>query len=146
MDIFFISDSFSLKLLLRVYGDLFILIKQCSIFISFPTEPGPVDSLDAIPMGSSAFFLIWKKPKQPNGILTGYHIYYQVVEGTETGPMSERDPPINDPMVTRAKLASLKPATKYRITIRARTAVSMNFRVLSFYQCLEEVCFARLYY
>ncbi|XP_069981771.1 neuroglian isoform X2 [Penaeus vannamei] len=97
--------------------------------ISFSTpegKPGPVDSLDAIPMGSSAFFLIWKKPKQPNGILTGYHIYYQVVEGTETGPLSERDPSINDPMVTRAKLASLKPATKYRITIRARTAMGLG--------------------
>ncbi|KAK8743667.1 hypothetical protein OTU49_001198 [Cherax quadricarinatus] len=97
--------------------------------ISFVTpegKPGPVDSLDAIPMGSSAFFLLWKKPKQPNGILTGYHIYYQEVKGTNTGPQSERDPPINDPLLTRAKLASLKPGTKYRITIRARTAMGLG--------------------
>lgn len=97
--------------------------------ISFVTpegQPGPVDSLTAIPMGSSAFFLIWKKPKQPNGILTGYHIYFQEVEGTSTGPLSEREPPIRDPIVTRAKLASLKPGTKYRITIRARTAMGLG--------------------
>ncbi|KAK7076289.1 ATP-dependent DNA helicase chl1, partial [Halocaridina rubra] len=92
-------------------------------FITPEGKPGPVDSLDAIPMGSSAFFLIWKKPKQPNGILTGYHIYYQDVDGTNIGVVSERDPPIQDPLVTRAKLASLKPATKYRITIKARTKI-----------------------
>ncbi|CAL4060819.1 unnamed protein product [Meganyctiphanes norvegica] len=85
--------------------------------------PGPVDSLDAIPMGSSAFFLTWKKPKQHNGILTGYNIYYQEVQGTETLDLSARDPQINDPTVSRAKLASLKAATKYRITLKAKTAV-----------------------
>ncbi|KAG7157810.1 Neuroglian-like 2 [Homarus americanus] len=97
--------------------------------ISFNTpegKPGPVDYLDAIPMGSSAFFLLWKKPKQPNGILTGYHIYFQEVDGTSIGIQSERDPPINDHTVTRAKLASLKPATKYRITVVARTAMGLG--------------------
>lgn len=131
MVLFHISGSLSfVKLFGIVHAYLFVLTMQCVISISISTEPGPVDSLDAIPMGSSAFFLIWKKPKQPNGIVTGYHIYYQVVEGTDTGPLSERDPPINDPMVTRAKLASLKPATKYRITIRARTAVSIDVLVV----------------
>lgn len=95
-----------------------------ALHIQLSSGPGPVDSLDAIPLGSSAFYLIWKKPKQPNGILTGYNIYYQEVEGTETGQKSQRDPPILDPTVTRAKLASLKPGTKYRIIINARTAVS----------------------
>lgn len=90
-------------------------------FITPEGVPGPVDSLEAIPMGSSGFFLIWKKPKKPNGRLTGYHIYYQTVRGTELGPLSERDPPIRDPMVTRAKLASLEPGSKYRISIKART-------------------------
>ncbi|XP_068206070.1 LOW QUALITY PROTEIN: neuroglian-like [Palaemon carinicauda] len=96
-------------------------------FVTPEGQPGPVDSLDAIPMGSSAFFLIWKKPKQPNGIVTGYHIYYQEVDGTNTGITSERDPPIRDQLVTRAKLASLKPATKYRITIRAATEMGQGF-------------------
>lgn len=90
-----------------------------------------MDSLDAIPLGSSAFYLIWKKPKQPNGILTGYHIFYQEVDGTKTGPISERDPPILDPTVTRAKLASLQPGTKYRIIIKASTAVS-NLTILKY--------------
>ncbi|XP_076060460.1 neuroglian isoform X2 [Oratosquilla oratoria] len=97
--------------------------------ISFVTPqgtPGPIDFLEAIPMGSSAFYLIWKKPKQPNGILTGYNIFYQKVEGTKTGELSERTPAINDPLVTRAKLASLQPGTKYRITIKARTEIGQG--------------------
>uniref|UniRef100_A0A2P2I497 Neuroglian-like n=1 Tax=Hirondellea gigas TaxID=1518452 RepID=A0A2P2I497_9CRUS len=95
-------------------------------FVTPEGAPGPVDSLEAIPMGSSGFFLIWKKPKKPNGVLTGYHIYYQTVEGTDLGPESERDPPIRDPLVTRAKLAALRPGTKYRISIRARTQVGVG--------------------
>ena len=86
--------------------------------------PGPVDSLEAIPLGTSGFLVIWKKPKRTNGELTGYHIYYQEVQGTNTGATSERIPPIEDPERTRAKLANLKPGTKYRITVKAKTRVS----------------------
>ncbi|KAL1110491.1 hypothetical protein AAG570_008019, partial [Ranatra chinensis] len=77
--------------------------------------PGPVQSAEAIPMGSSALLLLWKKPEETNGI------YYQTVTGTKVGPLIEK-PPINDPNQTRAKLAGLEPATKYRIHINATTA------------------------
>ena len=73
-------------------------------------------------MGSSAFFLIWKKPLEPNGILTGYKIQYQTVQNLTMGPLLDRTPHIDDPRVTRAKLATLKPSTKYRIHVRALTA------------------------
>ncbi|XP_043247428.1 neuroglian-like [Amphibalanus amphitrite] len=85
-------------------------------------RPSAVDSLEAIPMGSSAFFLIWKKPLEPNGILTGYKIQYQTVQNLTMGPLLDRTPHIDDPRVTRAKLATLKPSTKYRIHVRALTA------------------------
>lgn len=39
--------------------------------------PGPVKYLDAIAMGSSTLKLIWEKPIDPNGNLTGYRIYYE---------------------------------------------------------------------
>ncbi|XP_049962681.1 neuroglian [Schistocerca serialis cubense] len=84
--------------------------------------PGTVQYFEAVPMGSSAFYLIWKKPEQPNGILTGYRIYYQTVVGTKVGPLMEREPPVRDPKQTRAKLAGLEPNTKYRLHIRATTA------------------------
>ena len=72
-------------------------------------------------MGSSAFYLIWKQVEEPNGVLRGYKIYYEKVEGTRLGPLIEREPPIKDPNQTRAKLAGLEPNTKYRLHIRATT-------------------------
>ncbi|XP_033217712.1 neuroglian isoform X3 [Belonocnema kinseyi] len=92
--------------------------------LSFDTPegvPGTVLSLDAFPMGSSAFFLTWTKPAEPNGILTGYRIYYQIVNGSRLEPELERKPRITDPAAVSAKLAGLQPETKYRIHIRATT-------------------------
>ncbi|XP_034235912.1 neuroglian isoform X2 [Thrips palmi] len=92
--------------------------------LSFDTPegvPGTVTSFEALPMGSSALYLIWKKPEHENGILTGYKIYYQVVKGTKVGTLMEREPHIHDPKATRAKLAGLEPNTKYRIHIKGTT-------------------------
>ena len=41
--------------------------------------PGPVQNFEAYPLGTSAFYLSWKKPERPNGNLIGYEIYYQEV-------------------------------------------------------------------
>lgn len=92
--------------------------------LSFETPEGvpePVVFLEAIPMGSSAFFLFWKKPAQPNGILTGYNIYYQEVNGTQVLDLMSRLPQINSPDVFSAKLSGLKPDTKYRLHVKATT-------------------------
>ncbi|XP_067134439.1 neuroglian-like [Centruroides vittatus] len=83
--------------------------------------PGPVVSFNAVPFGSSAFYLSWEKPLEPNGNLTGYQIFYEEVYGTLLGPKVEREPPITIPTETRAKLFGLNPATRYRITICATT-------------------------
>lgn len=74
-------------------------------------------------MGSSALFLMWTKPAEPNGILTGYRIYYESVTGTRLGPLLERKPHVTDPEAISAKLGDLAPDTKYRIHIRATTKV-----------------------
>jgi len=84
-------------------------------------KPGPVDELNCFPMGSSALLLAWKKPEEVNGILNGYRIYYQQVDGTKLGPLLERKPRINDAKTDKAKIAGLKPYQKYRITIKATT-------------------------
>ena len=92
--------------------------------IAFKTpegKPGPVDSLECFPMGSSALLLAWKSPQEVNGILTGYRIYYQEVEGTKLGPVLERQPRIFNPKSDKAKLAGLRPHSKYRVTIKATT-------------------------
>ncbi|KAL7029724.1 hypothetical protein ACKWTF_006332 [Chironomus riparius] len=79
--------------------------------------PSTVQSLQAYPLGSSAFWLTWKKPLLTNGKLQGYRIYYEVVEGTELKARQEREPRILDPDVKQAKLAGLQSNTKYRIHI-----------------------------
>lgn len=84
-------------------------------------KPGPVASLEAVPMGSSTLRLSWKRPQEPNGVLTGYRIYYEKVIGTKLDPMIERDPPINASHITTARLVGLESNTKYRVTIRATT-------------------------
>ncbi|KAH8344677.1 hypothetical protein KR067_003077 [Drosophila pandora] len=95
-----------------------------SAVIDFDTPegvPSPVQGLDAYPLGSSAFWLTWKKPLYPNGKLTGYKIYYEEVQGSYVGERREYDPHITDPRVTRMKMAGLKPNSKYRISITATT-------------------------
>ncbi|XP_020282519.1 neuroglian isoform X2 [Pseudomyrmex gracilis] len=97
-----------------------------SEILSFDTPegiPGPVLSLEAFPMGSSALFLVWTRPAEPNGVLTGYRIYYRIVNGTKLEPLLERKPQITDPGATSAKLAALAPDTKYRVHVRATTKV-----------------------
>lgn len=95
-----------------------------SAVIDFRTPegvPSSVQSLEAFPLGSSAFWLTWKKPLHPNGQLTGYKIYYEVVNGTRLDTKQPREPHINDPRITGAKLAKLASNTKYRIHITATT-------------------------
>lgn len=65
--------------------------------------------------------LRWKKPLQPNGQLTGYKVYYEEVSGTAVKTKLEREPHINDPRINQAKLAGLKPNTKYRLHIVGTT-------------------------
>lgn len=95
-----------------------------SVTIDFRTPegvPSSVQSFEAYPLGSSAFMLTWRKPLQPNGQLNGYKIYYEQVNGTRLENKQEREPHINDPRIVRAKLAGLKPNTKYRLHIAATT-------------------------
>lgn len=95
-----------------------------SISVTTPEgTPEAVASLLAVPMGSNAFYLIWKRPEKVNGILLGYEIYYEEVVGTELKERVKRRPSIDDPHETKAKLANLKSDSKYRITIVAKTRV-----------------------
>ena len=78
-------------------------------------------SLEAFPIGSSAMQLVWTKPAEANGIVTGHRIYYQVVNGSSLEPELERQPHVTNADATSAKLPGLIPETKYRIHIRATT-------------------------
>lgn len=73
-------------------------------------------------MGSSAFYLVWKPPEQPNGILTGYNVYYAVVNGTSVGDLMPRKQQIEDPNQLSAKLGGLQPNVNYRLYVAATTS------------------------
>lgn len=95
-----------------------------SAVIDFDTPegyPSGVQSLEAYPLGSSAFWLTWKKPLSPNGKLTGYKVYYEEVRGTFVGEKLTYEPQISDPRITSMKIAGFRPNTKYRLTIAATT-------------------------
>ncbi|XP_076310112.1 neuroglian-like [Tachypleus tridentatus] len=94
--------------------------------ITFTTPqgvPGAVASFSAYPLGINSLYLIWKKPDEANGILTGYKIFYSEVNGTILGIKKEHLPPLSNPDATRLKLTGLIPQTKYRVTIQATTQV-----------------------
>ncbi|CAG2175648.1 unnamed protein product [Oppiella nova] len=88
--------------------------------------PGPVSSFDGIALGSNALYLFWGRPEEPNGILTGFRIFYQKVLGTQLDSRLERSPKIEDPLTTNARLAGLMPQTKYRVTIHATTTKGLG--------------------
>ena len=60
-------------------------------------------------------------PLLHNWNFSGYRIYYQEVDGTQLGPLLERQPRIKKARSDKAKLAGLRPHSKYRVTIRATT-------------------------
>ncbi|KAH9364505.1 hypothetical protein HPB48_018695 [Haemaphysalis longicornis] len=108
---------------LRVFNDQYNGPATDTIEFTTPKgTPGPVASFKAIPLGSTAFYLLWQKPSQVNGVVTSYNIYYQEVHGTQVGPMMELRLSMRDPLASHAKLVGLKPRTTYRIAIRASTA------------------------
>nr|XP_023019782.1 neuroglian [Leptinotarsa decemlineata]XP_023019783.1 neuroglian [Leptinotarsa decemlineata]XP_023019784.1 neuroglian [Leptinotarsa decemlineata] len=100
--------------------------------LSFDTPegiPGEMQDLDATPLGSSAFLLKWEKPDKPNGILTGYNIYYAEVDPTmKVNQPIPRNPQITDPNVKHAKLGGLAPGMKYRLYISATTSAGESKR------------------
>lgn len=108
--------------------------------LSFVTPEGvPEDMsfLEAHPLGSrpsadpkeaavSAFLLTWKPPGKPNGILTGYNIYYRpLIEGT-TNARSPRKPQITGGNILSCKLSGLKEDTTYVIYISALTSAGAS--------------------
>ena len=94
----------------------------------FFSVPGPIDSLEAIQIGSNAFYMTWKRPKYPNGKLIGYRIFGQEVHDSYNGLEFERELFINNSFITRAKFSSLRSGTKYRLSVRAVTSVSKDVK------------------
>ncbi|XP_038155797.1 neural cell adhesion molecule L1-like protein isoform X5 [Cyprinodon tularosa] len=66
--------------------------------------------------------LAWGPPIEPNGILTGYLLEYQLINDTEeVGALQAVD--INNPDTTKWILRELEPLSKYKFYLRSCTAV-----------------------
>ncbi|GAB6021405.1 hypothetical protein CHUAL_004014 [Chamberlinius hualienensis] len=89
-------------------------------------KPGPVEVLEGAPLGSSALRLVWKRPRETNGRLLGYKLYYEQVDGTQLGPLIEREPAIDNPHATVGRISGLQRNTKYRVIIRAFTIAGLG--------------------
>ncbi|XP_059160211.1 neuroglian-like isoform X2 [Physella acuta] len=88
-----------------------------------PGLPGPVQYMEEMNLADNHINLVWRPPLDNRGDLTGYDIGYQeVIDGLRLGELQDRIPPIDDPYATTAMLSGLRPSSKYRIHIWARTS------------------------
>lgn len=110
-------------------------------FVTLEGKPGTVYSFEAYPLGSSALWLKWKPPQKTNGVLTGYKIYYQRVNGTGFDLKKDREPHIDDPRINSCKLAGLDSDTKYRIHIRATTKAGEGEEYVDYFKNILFVLF-----
>lgn len=63
----------------------------------------------------------WAPPLEPNGILTGYLLEYQLINDTEAGPVQTVD--ISNPGTTKWVFRDLEPVSKYLFYLRSCTTV-----------------------
>ncbi|XP_057701817.1 neural cell adhesion molecule L1-like protein isoform X3 [Corythoichthys intestinalis] len=69
-----------------------------------------------------AVSLAWAPPSEPNGILTGYLLEYQLINNTEeVGQLQSID--ISKPDTTKWTLRDLEPLSKYKFHLRSCTTV-----------------------
>ena len=101
-------------------------------------------TLRGIPFAGNGIYLFWDPPDEPNGIVIGYQIDYKTIERyvaslaiwsmhivTVSSIVAQPglDQPsiiIRDPMQREYLLGGLRPNTKYRVQVRARTMVGLS--------------------
>ncbi|XP_014002617.2 neural cell adhesion molecule L1 isoform X4 [Salmo salar] len=89
--------------------------------LSFETDegaPGPPMSLLLDSHAGTEMTLHWTPPAQPNGVLKGYLLQYQIVKSDDS-PMQVET--IDDHKVTHLTLKQLDPHSRYRFYLRGRT-------------------------
>ena len=63
---------------IRVRNSLYESEPSTPVTVNTPEgRPGPIQKLRAIPQGPDQFKITWNPPKEPNGELHGYRLYYQ---------------------------------------------------------------------
>ncbi|XP_072026269.1 neuronal cell adhesion molecule-like [Amphiura filiformis] len=95
-------------------------------FIMPEGKPSAVNDLE-VKASSDRILATWEKPDNPNGVLTGYDLIHERMMGlvVENNITIE----IPDPDQTRQIIENLKPDTKYKITVKARTSAGAGEKV-----------------
>ncbi|XP_069785306.1 neural cell adhesion molecule L1-like isoform X2 [Narcine bancroftii] len=71
----------------------------------------------------------WSPPEHPNGIITGYVLQYQQINGTESGPLQEEHPP--SPTATRLTVHELEPRAFYKFYVAGQTSAGKGAPVVA---------------
>ncbi|XP_032939431.1 LOW QUALITY PROTEIN: neural cell adhesion molecule L1 [Catharus ustulatus] len=79
--------------------------------------PGPPEELRVERLGDTALGLEWRRPRLPNGVLSGYLLQYRLENQTEGEDLEISFPP----GTLNTTLARLEPRGRYRLELRART-------------------------
>ncbi|CAL8337068.1 unnamed protein product [Merluccius merluccius] len=91
--------------------------------VSFKTPEGVPEKNSAfrvMDVQKHTISLAWSPPREPNGILTGYLLQYQLINDTEDlGPLQTVD--ISDPAATRLTLKDLEAVSRYKFYLRSCT-------------------------
>lgn len=88
-------------------------------------DADPVNNLEALPLGSFSVLLSWEPPRQINGNLTGYKIFYEDKAKPFKFIYTDRYDNVTSNR-TRLILSHLKHNTAYRISIAARTDIGLG--------------------
>ncbi|KAJ1363800.1 hypothetical protein KIN20_023743 [Parelaphostrongylus tenuis] len=85
--------------------------------------PGPVTDLTGTPTGPTSADLTWRPPSDPNGVITGYTLVYNLRSIGECGPRSS--PPIQKHVRSETQvLDGLLPDSTYEVHVIAHTSLS----------------------
>ncbi|CAF1002499.1 unnamed protein product [Adineta ricciae] len=96
-------------------------------FVTQEGRPGPITNLRGIPFGGNGIYLFWEPPDEPNGFIIGYQIDYKTIESIMAQPgLDQPSVSLYDPLQREHLIGGLKPNTKYRVQVRARTIAGLS--------------------
>ena len=84
-------------------------------------------NLRGVPFGGNGIYLFWDLPDEPNGFVIGYQIDFKTIESIVAQPgLDQPSILLRDPNQRDYLLGGLKPNTKYRVQVRARTLAGLS--------------------
>ena len=84
-------------------------------------------NLRGVPFGGNGIYLFWDLPDEPNGFVIGYQIDFKTIESIVAQPgIDQPSIVLRDPNQRDYLLGGLRPNTRYRVQVRARTLAGLS--------------------